>query len=344
MHVLIRHHVMCLLGAGLLLLAMPGEARPLHDRGVGVYFDQDLFTPGFNEDRDYTTGLAVEFFWQTEGLYPLDRFVEWMGGQLGLHAEDAYIERSFILGSVNFTPDDLSARRPLFDDRPYASLLYLGNKRVYANDVSALGIEMRIGVLGTGLAREVQRGLHRAWRDLTDSTSPVDPKGWSHQISNGGEPTLGFRVAYAERLAGSPGRWDLAGTTSASLGYQTNASLGLSLRSGRIASPVWTLPYDPINRGSFLPSLAGDEWYLWAAYRARLVAYDALLQGQFRDSDVTFNNSDLRHVVHDAGVGLTLSYKPVQVTFAISGKTSELKARNADRNHAWGGVYVMLRY
>ncbi|MDT8405419.1 lipid A deacylase LpxR family protein [Sulfuriflexus sp.] len=346
-NILIRYLLLCLFGTGTLCLVIPlmaGEARPQHDRGVGLYFDQDLLTAGFNQDRDYTTGVAAEFFWQEDGLYLLDRPVKWLGHRFGLLAEDAYFERSFILGSVNFTPDDLSASRPQFDDRPYASLIYLGNKRVYTDDISALALEMRIGVLGTSVAREIQQALHASWRDVTDDREPVDPKGWQHQISNGGEPTLGFRVAYAERLAGAKGRWDLTGTTSTSLGYQTNASVGLSLRAGDIASPVWSLPYDPINRGSFLPSLAGNEWYLWAAYRARVVAYDVLLQGQFRDSAVTFNSDQLRHVVHDAGVGVTLSIEPMQVTFAINGKTSELNVLKADRSHLWGGMYVMLRY
>lgn len=326
------------------LYTVPAKAEPSIKRGVALYFDQDLFTLGLNQDRDYTTGIAVEFFSQHDGIYPLDRMLRWVGGELGLHAEDAVFERSFILGSVTYTPDDLSASVPIYDDRPYASLVYLGNKRVFADDDSALGIDMQVGILGSGISREVQQALHETWRELSGNNEPVDPKGWDHQISDGGEPTVGLRVSYAEKLS-PPGKpWDLAGTASISLGYQTNASVGLSARAGRISSKVWTLPYDPINRGNFLPSLSGDEWYLWAAYRARLVVYDALLQGQFRDSDVTFNNSELHHVVHDAGVGLTLTYRPVQVTFAINGKSSELKVGDADRNHVWGGVYVSTRY
>lgn len=339
-----RRWFVTMLGIVLVLPAMSAMADTLHKRGVAVYFDQDLFTFGLNEDRDYTTGIAAEFFWQEEGIYPLDKALKWVGDELGLHPRDAYFERSFMLGSVNYTPDNLSASEPLFDDRPYASLIYLANKRVYADSDSALGIDMRIGVLGTDIAAEVQKALHQTWRELTGNTEPVDPKGWSNQVSDGGELTLGLRMTYVKRLAGERRRWDLAGTASTSLGYQTNASVGLSARAGKITSPVWTLPYDPINRGSFLPSLSGDEWYFWVAYRARGVLYDALLQGQFRDSEVTFNNSEINHLVHDAGAGLTLSYKPVQVTFAVNGKTSELDIGSADRNHTWGGVYLMTRY
>lgn len=319
-------------------------AGPAHDRGIGLYFDQDLFALGLNEDRDYTTGVAMEFFWQKRGIYPMDKAVLWMGRRLGVLDEKTSTERSFMIGSINYTPDNLRATEPVLDDRPYASLIYLSNKHVYADHDSAIGLDLRVGLLGTSIAREVQQALHEAWRDLADDTEPVDPKGWDHQISNGGEPTVGFRLAYSKLLAESSGGWDVAGISSVSVGYQTNASLGLAVRAGRIASPVWTLPYSPINRGSFLPSLAGDEWYVWTAYRARLVGYDALLQGQFRDSDVDFGNDEIRRVIHDAGIGLTLTYKPAQVTFAINGKTSELKSDAADRNHVWGGMYFMLRF
>lgn len=315
-----------------------------HDHGIGIYYDQDLLTPGFNEDRDYTTGIALEFFWQQDGIYPMDRLVKSLGHKLGIHTDSDDTVRSFMIGSVNFTPDNLSASEPIFNDRPYASLIYLSNKRVYAGDESAVGLEMRFGILGTGIAREVQQALHSVWRDATNSRTPVDPKGWSNQISNGGEPTLRLRLAYSTLLAESAGHWDIGGTVSANVGYQTNLGFGLSARAGRITSDVWTLPYDPINRGNFLPSLAGDEWYLWAAYRGIAVGYDALLQGQFRDSEVTYDQDEIKNFVHNAAVGLTVTYKPAQVTFAINAKSSELDASVADRNQVWGGIYTTLRF
>ena len=132
--------------------------------------------------------------------------------------------------------------------------------------------------------------------------------------------------------------WDLT------LGYQTNASFGFSGRLGQIASPFWTIPYDPINRGNFLPSLGGEEWYLWAAYRARLVGYDALLQGQFRDSVLTYDASDIERLVHEGGAGLTVAWRAVQLTVAANVKTAELHGGQADRTHWWGGTYLTVRF
>ena len=145
-------------------------------------------------------------------------------------------------------------------------------------------------------------------------------------------------------LLEAPQIWDISHTWSATLGYQTNLSIGLSGRFGDIASSPWTLPFDPINRGNFLPALTGNEWYGWAAYRLRLVAYDALLQGQFRDSDVTFSWDEIRHVIHEGGIGMTFTFQPMQFTLAVNGKTPELKSGSSDRNHYWGGLYFVYRY
>jgi hypothetical protein len=341
---------------GLLLIALPlGTTRaqilptdilPTDKWGIGLYMDQDLAIPLLNEDRDYTMGIAAEFFWQDKktGLYPLDGTVKRIGQWLGLHEKDDQIVRSFMLGSITYTPDDLSNPNPIYDDRPYASLLYLNNKRVRANKNNAIGVEFQLGLLGTSLAGDIQTQLHRLWRDATDSNTPVDPQGWNHQISQDGELTLRLRLSNSQLLFEDNGHWDLASSGSLTLGYQTNLSLGLAGRIGQLASPSWTIPFDPVNRGNFLPSLAGNEWYFWATYRLRLVGYDALLQGQFNDSDVTFSWDEIKHVLHEGGLGFTFTYQPLQLSLAINAKSPELKTGSDHRNHYWGGMYIMYRY
>ena len=333
----------------LLLILQPPAAAAEADskeRGIALYLDQDLAIPFLNEDRDYTMGLAAEFFWQDRkrGIYPLDGAARRIGEWLGLQARGDSIVRSFMLGSVTYTPDDLANPNPIYDDRPYASLLYLNNKRVRVNRSSAVGVELQLGLLGTSLTGGIQRRLHALWRDATGEPEPVDPRGWNHQISDGGELTLRLRASNSRRLLEAPRRWDLASNWAVTLGYQTNLSLGFSARAGKLASPPWTLPYDPVNRGNFLPSLAGNEWFVWTAYRLRLVAYDALLQGQFRHSDVTFGADEINHVLQEGGLGFTMTYHAWQATFAVNGKSTELRTGLDRRNHYWGGFYLMLRY
>lgn len=322
------------------------ELLPADSWGTGFYLDQDLTVPFSNEDRDYTMGIAAEFFWQDKesGLYPLDGMVKRIGQWLGLHDKQDEIVRSFMLGSITYTPDDLANPNPIYDDRPYASLIYLSNKRVRANPKNAVGIEFQLGLLGTSITGDIQTALHGFWRDASDSDTPVDPKGWDHQISEGGELTLRIRLSNSQLLFEQRGDWDVAASGSVTLGYQTNLSAGITARLGHTASPSWTIPFDPINRGNFLPSLAGNEWYAWAAYRLRFVAYDALLQGQFRESDVTFSGDEIEHILHEGGLGLTFTYRPLQITLALNAKSPELKYGSDHRNHYWGGLYAVYRY
>jgi hypothetical protein len=261
--------------------------------------------------------------------------------------------RSLMVGSVNFTPDDIAASDHIDDDRPYASLFFVTGKQVFEPSFRGqslgcgecvMGSELQVGVLGLGIARSLQTKMHGYMRAATGEDTPVDPKGWSHQISNGGELTARYRHSFAQKLAFvRSDSMDLAWTTDLSVGYQTNASLGLQVRAGSVNSPFWTLPYDPVNRGNFVPSTGGNEVYVWGAYRARGVLYDALLQGQFRDSDVTFSSDEIKRLVHEAGAGVTLAFQPIQATFSLNYKSAELEG-TASRSHVWGGMYFMFRW
>jgi hypothetical protein len=329
----------------LLSVSHADELYSFQDRGIGVYVDQDLFIPFTNEDRDYTMGLAFEFFWAKEkGIYPLDNLVRKAGKWLDIDESDKNIVYSFMLGTMAFTPDDLADPDPIYDDRPYSSLLYLSNKRMRADDEDALAAEVAIGILGTNIARDVQSQVHEWWRDLDNSDVPVEPMGWDHQISDGGELTLRVRVSHSRLYPefSIPGRFDVSSTVGLSLGFQTNISLSGAIRFGSLKSPFWSLPYDPVNRGNFLPAKPRDQWYIWAALRAHLVLYDALLQGQFRDSDVTYSFDELEHVVYDGAFGFTMGLGDSQFTFSANTKTSDLK--HTDRTQTWGSVNYIYHF
>jgi hypothetical protein len=329
----------------LTLVASCAPVAAVH-RGFAVYLDQDLFVPGVNEDRDYTMGVAVEFFADDGPLYQLDGFVRWFAKLAGLPVGGADAYRSYLLGSVTYTPEDLSRSDPIFDDRPYASLLYLSNKRVVAEGDRAVAVDFQAGLLGTALAGDFQDQVHQWWRDLTDSSEPVAPQGWHNQISDGGELTARVRFAEARLIpALSQAPWaDVAWGWDASLGYQTNASLGLSARLGHLASPFWTIPFDPVNRGTFLPAHGADELYVWGAARGRVIAYDVLLQGQFRDSVVTVDSGDVSRLVWEGALGVTKSWQTLQLTFAVNAKSAEIDRGVADRNHYWGGLYLNWQF
>ena len=318
---------------------------PVQDRGIGVYIDQDLFIPFTNEDRDYTMGVAIEFFWaKDKGLYPLDKWVRKAGSWLDIDESDKNIVYSFMLGTLAFTPDDLANPDPIYDDRPYSSLIYLSNKRMRADNEDALAAEVSVGILGTSIAHEIQSDFHRWWRDLDDSDKPVEPMGWDNQISDGGELTLRVKLSHSRLYPefSIPGRFDISSTVGLSLGFQTNISFSGAMRFGSIKSPFWSLPFDPVNRGNFLPAKPMDQWYFWTALRAHLVGYDALLQGQFRDSNVTYSSDEIERLVYDGAFGFTMGLGKSQFTFSANTKTSELK--HIDRTQTWGSVNYIYHF
>lgn len=322
-----------------LLTALPAAAAERNDlRGYSLYIDQDLLVPGTNEDRDYTMGLGIEVFEEQGALYLLGDLVDSIAPLVRFDKRSGRIHQSWFFGAQAYTPDDIGNPAPIRDDRPYASLLYLSNKKVVADQDRALGVEVMVGVIGLDVAEQVQTTLHEWVREGRDSEEPREPRGWRYQISDGGEPALRLRVA-GSRLFDESGHWDLAGNWEGNLGFQTNSSIGLSARLGNKASPFWSLPYDPINRGAFVPSLQHDEWYLWTAGRLRAVGYDALLQGQFRDSEVTVDYDDMRKLVWEAGVGITKGWPGFQMTLAINAKAGDTRLPRAPDEHIWGGLY-----
>lgn len=316
--------------------------------GIGIYIDQDLLVPFTNEDRDYTMGVAVEFFWaKDKGLYPLDGLVKTAGEWLGIEESDNDIIYSFMLGTLAYTPDDLADSQPIYNDRPYSSLIYLSNKRVRTDGKNALAAEVLLGLMGSKLPGEFQAAFHSMYRDVADldpTEDPVEPKGWRHQISDGGELTLRLRLTNSrlQETLSIPNRFDVTTTMGLSLGFQTNANLGFAMRLGKLRSPFWSLPYDPINRGNFVPSKAEDEWYFWSAFNARFIGYDALLQGQFRHSDVKFSYDEIEHVVYDGGIGLTLGFDESQFTISANMKSSDLKLTT--RKQVWGSINYLYYF
>lgn len=165
--------------------------------GAGLVLDEHVLTDG-SRDQDYNGGGEVTQSGRSPGFIGrgLDRalgFVDQgscrLGRLTGLAGSSAH---AFAAGILVFTPRNLAARNVVRGDRPYASLFFVSAGRRYASADSPVAYDtsLTVGVLGLAAADDVQRVLH-------DVTGSVRPRGWSHQISDGGEPTVRYR---------SPGR------------------------------------------------------------------------------------------------------------------------------------------
>ena len=333
--------------------------QPAEPAGIGAGFvlDEHLLTDA-SRDQDYNGGGEITQSGRSPAFIGrgLDRalgFVDQssckvarlarLAGQAGMEGRPAH---AFAAGLLVFTPRSLGARHVVRGDRPYASLFFVSVGRRYASIDSPVAYDtsLTVGVLGLAAAADVQHVLH-------DVTGSVQPKGWSHQISDGGEPTARYSVARQALLASFGGRaWrgDSTWTTAVSLGTVTEASVALNARWGHIESPWWsftpeqdmyvqeTQPVPPP-----LPEGAPPEVFAFAGMRLKARAYNAFLQGQFRHSDLTYGEGELNPVLGDAWAGVELrSASGWAIEYLARWESAEWRSGAGSRSFLWGSVEI----
>jgi hypothetical protein len=316
--------------------------------GWAVFLDNDAFALN-SGDHDYTGGITVTL--GGEGVRSMPGSVAGplarIDRHVGLERRDAAEWHTLQFSLLTFTPADLDRTDVIAGDRPYASILYVENRRttVLPEAPVAWQTSLAVGALGLHLAKNVQRAVHAA-------VGAHKPGGWDHQISDGGEPTARYSVARLGLLQdwGSHGRGirtELKDSIAVSVGYLTEASLAVSLRSGRIHSPWWsslperaeyTIEPAPIFGGAATEGIR-REFYAWAGAKARVRLYNVFLQGQFRDSDLDYPFADTRPLIGEAWLGLSKEFGPgYRLSWAVRYQSSELRTKPGDRELLWGGV------
>src|SRR5260370_11810864 len=204
--------------------------REPHYTGTVVYIDNDSFMSP-STDQDYTMGVqfTVSGSWVKDHHFnaPL-AVLDHLTGFSRLHGrafektdqesepslrKGVYESNSLQIGITAFTPRKggahecgfngcvLAMTEPIYNDRPYASLVFATVQRTTAVGRSAFTSELTLGVLGLGIARVGQTFIHK------NISHDVRPGGWDNQISDGGEPTLRYGTTWRMLLlAQSTGR------------------------------------------------------------------------------------------------------------------------------------------
>ena len=316
-------------------------------RRWSVHFDNDLFSFA-NRDRDYTGGVTFGLTGDRAHDHPLSlagvlervdratRFAAWRG--------DAALEGEALeVGLLLFTPQNLAAAQPLHDDRPYANLLYAASSEVLLNESRGTAFQstFAIGVLGLDVAEAVQHAVH----SFVGST---EPHGYSHQVSDGGEPTFMYSVSRYRLLAqgfrrGHP--YSLRVGAGASVGYLTEANLEISVRSD---APWWSSSAASADYAGH-PAIGGPapaargrpRFQLEAGAKLHVRAYNAFLEGQFRHSDVVYSAHELEPLLVDLWIGATTVFpKGFSVSYTIRHQTEEIARGRGARSFAWGSIGI----
>lgn len=317
------------------------------DTGWAVLFDNDLLAldswTRVNDDRNYTMGLA--------GSLGGKRFARsWLGGPrsvldraLGTHETNPGLTRhAIVFGVTAFTPNDLEERQSIPLDRPYASLAFLANQKLGVDNADsdrASRSMLVLGLIGLDIAKGVQRFLHNKV-----GVSSQDPLGWHNQISNGGEVTGLYSAERLRKVASAPA-YDFTGNLGYKVGYYTGLTAGLDFRIGRLTSEYYEHSPNPMGNFSqlILKASNSNDLYAFVSYQATLVGYNALLQGQFRDSRHTFAGSQIERLVNWAALGFVWDASWGKLTYSFNYRSPEFKGPEA-REHYWGGIYVTRNF
>jgi hypothetical protein len=320
-----------------------------YNAGWTFAFDNDVMSFA-DRDADYTAGAAVTFAGRRVAEWPitLDGAASWLDPLVPRDGRSVQPLHAMQVGLIAFTPEDLDDPAPVRDDRPYASLLFLSNARVFVTDAwhPAYETSFTVGILGLDLAGGLQHAVHEGLR------AGESPKGWDNQISDGGEPTLRATWArqallgsrYREGGAAGELKWRVEG----SVGYLTEASVALAGRWGSINTPWWSVAPERADYVSHPAPIIGGpmrkgvrELYVWAGVKARLRGYNAFLQGQFRDSAVTVPSSAIQPLIGEAWLGLTWQVtRACRLSYVARYQTAEIENGQGDRRLFWAGLLI----
>ncbi len=339
----------------------PGVFEEAFVSGISLLHDNDGWPHPGNSFRDdnYSAGLEIRVNGRIVARAGLTRPLEgldWLTRVGRRHTRGTRRFHSAQAIGLAYTPDVLDTDEPQRDDRPFASFVGLAVRRTSVHGPRldrAWSSEFVVGALGLDAARRVQTILHRTRRWMTGNPTPVDPLGWTNQISDGGEPTALYRVGYERLLAGAGAgaarkHWQVTGALDGSVGYQTNASGAIAARVGAFSSEFWEFSSGirSAGVGRQQPVAVGVprwEFFAFGLARPRVVGWNALLQGQFRDSVHTVR---VKRLIGEweGGVGASLPMGPwhLQTVWQfVQGRTTEFVAPKA-RLYTWGTIMLMV--
>jgi hypothetical protein len=275
-------------------------------------------------------------------FFSLDGLLNKADGLIGLKIKPgATLSHSMQTGLLVFTPEEVSITQPIFDDHPYSNLIFLSNSRQWRSvkETSVVRSSLMIGLLGTNTARNLQQGLHKL-------ISVEEANGWHNQISDGGEPTFRYTLSRSSILTSGYNdgysSFDIATSMEGNVGYMTDVNAGISMRFGKInplglhslpeSSDHFTTSYASVRVPGSAP-----EFFAIAGVNARIRAYNVLLQGQFRHSEVTFSHSQMNPLIGEVWLGAGAAFSNGwQASFAIRARTKEFDAQRG--RHVWGGL------
>lgn len=297
--------------------------------------ENDIYGDG--SDENYTNGARLTWF--DYGTPP-----PWLAHTLDRYVPTFKINETtstyYTIGQNLYTPEDITARTPNPQDRPYAAFLYASTGLTSLTDNHIDDIEATIGIIGPwAFGEQVQEAVH-------DSFNMTDPSGWDHQLEN----ELGLILSWQRRWPAAYST-DIAGFTVSTTPH-TGVTLGnvYTYGSGGFTFQLTPTKYKwqsppprvrPAIPGSGFFAVPDNHfaWSLFAGTEGRVMGRNIFLDGNtFEDSP----SVDKRYFVADANAGISITYGNTQLSYTLNWRSREF--RGQDDASVFGAISLGLRF
>lgn len=235
------------------------------------------------------------------------------------HTNNSQLWHGITLTQDFFTPVDIYSEEIQYTDRPYASLLMVGNRKISQDRIRRIELssEISIGILGRySGGMYVQNGIH--W--LLWTSRPAG--GWDNQI--GTDLCINY-------LAGI--RKELVNFDYVSFDMLVNARAGVPYTDFTPALEMKLGLFDDlyINRG-----MKDDSWqaYIHGRFSGRFVLYNATIQGGLLNNSNVYT-ININHFVYGLYTGLTICYDRYSLRLDYQWISPEIVG---GLNHRWSSL------
>ena len=292
----------------------------------GVQIENDVLANG--DDRFYTNGFQINYIKRNAPPQWLDNLTE----KLPLFIKTEKKGGGFSFGQKIFTPEDVTTKELIENDRPYAGWLYVSasiasiiKQDSRLRDFNAF--EFTVGIVGpSSQAGNTQNGFHKLM-------GIEESEGWDNQLKD----ELGLVITYVRKqeyfnqlengleFSWSPHRVLALGNV------YTYAGGGAMLRFGNnLKNDIGPPNISPGFPGAafFSPTKGGSSWYVFGGLEARAVAQNIFLDGNtFKDS----HSVDKESLVLDLQFGVAYQRNNMRLSYShvVRSKEFEDQKENA---------------
>lgn len=294
--------------------AVSQSYKTKHDHTLEIFWANDFV---FETDRYFTNGLNLTYYTSALNKSPVNYIL--------LPAKNAeHVFYGLTIIQDFFTPVELFSTSIDTHDRPFASYLLIGERKVSLNSQKGLKVhsEILVGILGKYSGGEsIQNGIH-------DILPPSEPAlGWSNQIQP--DLAMNYLVRIEKSLVRNP-YFNVLQVIDLKAGIPyTNAGAVIKLRAGRMN--------DYFSDNGFTKNKPWQLYFL-AEMGGKYVFYNATMQGGLINEN-PYVMSSISHWVGQFKSGITFSIGGFGIELGQQYITREF---DSGMSHKWG--YLTFRF